>query len=126
MMRLIDPLLEWFDTDAPHRVDKALIVTTALSDVDLEQPRDGVGHLLFRHRRADDIPQRRRSGGRSADGDLVPLLAVLIDPENANVADVMMAAGIHAARHLDLDRAQVVQVIQVIEARVYLLRHVDR
>src|ERR1700676_230237 len=126
MIRLIHPLLKWFDTDAAHGIDKAFIVPMPLAHIDFEQPGNGVGYLLFRHRWADDFAKRRRTGRRTADGDLIPLLAVLIDAENPDVADVMMAASVHTARHLDLDRAQVVEIIQIVEARVYLLGHVDR
>ncbi len=61
-------------------------------------------------------PERGEAVGRAAEGDLVPLLAVLIDAEDADVPDVVVAAGIHAAGHLDLDLAQVVEVVEVIEA----------
>src|ERR1700733_3591714 len=126
MMRLIHALLEWFDTDAPHGINKALVVTVPLAHIDFEQPGDGLGHRVLRNRGTDDFAERRRSSRRATDGDLIPLLAVLIHAEDTDVADVMMAAGIHAARHLDLDRTEIVQIVQVVEARMYLLGHVDR
>jgi hypothetical protein len=41
---------------------------------------------------------------------------VLVDAKDADVADVVMATGVHAAGHLQFDLAQVVEVVQVIEA----------
>ena len=61
-------------------------------------------------------PERGEAAGRAAEGDLVPLLAVLIDAQDADVPDVVVAAGIHAAGHLDLDLAEVVQVVEIVEA----------
>ena len=51
----------------------------------------------------------------ATDGDLVPLLAVLIDAQNADVADMVMAAGVHAAGDVELDVADVVEVVEVVE-----------
>ena len=53
---------------------------------------------------------------RAAHRNLVPLAAVLVDAENADMADVMVAAGIHAARHVELEIADVVQVVEIVEA----------
>src|ERR1700674_4144458 len=98
MIRLIHPLLKCFDADAPHGVDKALVLTVPLAHIDFKQPGNGLGHLVFRHRWTDDFAERRRAGRGSANRDLVPLLAVLIDAENTDVADVMVAAAVHTAR----------------------------
>src|SRR6266404_8899509 len=122
--RGIHSLLERLHAETAHDVDEAL-VRLAPFDVDLEQARNGLGHLDLAHRRTDDVPQGCVRARRAADGDLVPLLAALVDAENADVPHVVMAAGIHAARHLDLDVAQIVEVIVVVEPVVDELRHVD-
>ena len=54
--------------------------------------------------------------GRAAEGQLVEFLALLIDAEDADVDDVMLAARVHAARHVEVDLADVVQVVEVVEA----------
>ena len=51
----------------------------------------------------------------AAERDLVPLLAVLIDAENADGAEVMVAAGVHATGDVELQFADVVLVIQILE-----------
>ena len=45
--------------------------------------------------------------GLAAERDLVDLFAVLLDPENADVADVMVAAGIDAAGNIDVQPAEI-------------------
>ncbi len=45
--------------------------------------------------------------------------------ENADVPDVMMAAAIHAPGHLDLDIAQIVEVVEIVEALLDLLHHAE-
>ncbi|OGA28514.1 MAG: hypothetical protein A3I01_00445 [Betaproteobacteria bacterium RIFCSPLOWO2_02_FULL_65_24] len=60
---------------------------------------------------------------RAADGDLVELLALLVHAENADVADVVMAAGIHAARDVEVELADIVQVVQIVEAPLDRLGH---
>ena len=89
--------------------------------VDLDDALDGGGDLRLRHRGPDDLAQCGEAVGRAAEGDLVPLLAVLIDAEDADVPDMVVAAGIHAAGHLDLDLAQVVEIVEIVEALLDLL-----
>src|ERR1700757_2489910 len=115
MSRGIDALLERLETEPAHGIDEMLVVVPAL-DVDLDQPRNHFGHLVRRERRADHLAQRGAFALRTADRHLVPLLAVLVDAEHADVADVMMAAGVHAAGHVERDLADVVQVVEVVEA----------
>jgi hypothetical protein len=50
--------------------------------------------------------------------DLVPLLVVLVDAEDADVGDVVVAAGVHAARDVERDVADVVEVVEVVELLV--------
>src|SRR5207302_1895699 len=52
----------------------------------------------------------------AADLDLVPLLAVLIHAEDADVAHVVVAARVHAAGNVQIELADVVLVIEIIEA----------
>src|SRR5882672_8559580 len=90
----IDRFLERFDADAVHDVDEALGVAVTPGEVALDQLFDDIGDLRARERRADDFAQRRTDAGLdlaliAADLDLVPLLAVFVDAEDADVADVM-------------------------------------
>ena len=58
--------------------------------------------------RAEDLADRGVLARRAAERDLVELLALLVDAEDADVADVVVAAGIDAAGDLDLELADVV------------------
>src|SRR2546430_2123878 len=98
----IDIFLERCDTDAVHHVDEALCVAVALREIAVDQPLDDVGHLGACERRTDDFAKRRLEPRAylalvAADLDLVPLLAVLIHAEDADVAHVVVAARVHAA-----------------------------
>ena len=53
---------------------------------------------------------------RAAQRHLVPLLAVLIHAQNADVAAVVVAAGVDAAADVQVDLAQVVQLVHVLVA----------
>src|SRR5882672_4023023 len=130
MMSAIDAFLEGFDANAPHDVDEAFALAVALLEVGSDQLLDHVGNLLARKRRADYLSDRRRRPGAreplvAADADLVPLLAVLVDAENADVTDVVMPAGIHAAGNVEVQLADVVDVVQAVEALLDRLRHWD-
>src|SRR5579862_417306 len=106
-MRRIGGFLEGLESDAPQRVDETLAVAAQVP-IALDDALDGDGHLRLRHGGTDDLAERGDAGCRAAEADLVPLLAVLVDAQHTNVADVVMAAGIHAAGHLQLDLAQVI------------------
>ena len=51
---------------------------------------------------------------------------VLVDAEDADVADVVVAAGVHAARDVQVQLADVVQVVEVVEAALDRLGDRDR
>src|SRR5215470_2259813 len=125
MSRGIHALLEWLQSQAPHGVDEVLVLVPAL-DVDFDEPRHHVRHLLRGERRADDLAERRAFSLRTANRNLVPLLAILVDAEHTDVANVMMSAGIHAPGHVERYLADVVQVVEVVEAPLDRFRDRDR
>src|SRR5258708_611170 len=95
-MRRISALPERLEADAAQRINEALAVRAQLA-VALDDALEGGRHLVLRHRWADDLTEGGEAVGRAAEADLVPLLAVLVDAEDADVADVMVPAGVHAA-----------------------------
>ncbi len=52
----------------------------------------------------------------AAERHLIPLRAVLIDAQNADVADVMVTARVDAARDVQRQVAEVVHVVEIVEA----------
>src|SRR6185503_3380142 len=111
----IDAFLEGLDADASHGIDESLAGVARL-EIGFDEALDHVGHLVRRERRADDLAERRVVTLRAADRHLVPLGPVLVDAEHADVPDVMLAARVHAARHVDVDLADVVEVVEVVES----------
>src|SRR4029453_4604903 len=104
----IDSLLEGLGADAPVGVDEALAVA-AIVEVGGDQGVNRLDHLVGGHGRTQDRADRRLAEvDVTAKADLVELDPVLIDAQDADVADVMMAAGVDAARDLDLQVADVV------------------
>src|SRR5712691_5840651 len=102
--------LEGFDADAVHHVDEALGVAVAAREVAIDQLFDYVRYFGTGKRRTDDLAEGCAAARPdftlvAADLDLVPLLAVLVDAQDADVADVMMAAGIHASGNVEIDFA---------------------
>src|SRR2546423_4542672 len=117
----IDVFLERRDADAVHHVDEALGVAIAVAEVALDQALDHVGHLGARERGTDDFAKCGLRATRAylalvaADLDLVPLVAILVDAEDTDMADVVVAAGVHAARDVQVEIADIVQVVEVVE-----------
>ena len=66
---------------------------------------DRIDHLGGGKALADDVADRGALVARAAERDLVELLALPVDAENADVAGMVVAAGIDAAGDLDLQRA---------------------
>src|SRR6202012_673671 len=101
----IDALPEWFDAEPFHRVDEKLLGRGAQRQIGLDAVLDHVGDLVVLHARADQRAELALPVGAAADGDLINLLAVLLDAENADMADMVMAAGIDAAGYIDVQPA---------------------
>src|SRR5262249_6676281 len=122
----IDPLLERLDADALDGIDEKLVRPRAQLKIGGGDILDHVGDLAIGHRRPPTRPQLGILVGAAADGDLVILLAVLLDAKNADVADVMVPAGIDAAGDIDVQPAEIARQIEIAEAAGDLLRHRNR
>src|ERR1700728_4483793 len=85
----IDALLERLGRDAADGVNESLILVAQLA-IHIENALHGGRDLFLRHRGTNDVPEAAGFARRAADGDLVPLLAVLIHAQDADVADVMV------------------------------------
>src|SRR6202171_4866427 len=121
----IDALLEGLDTQTAHGVDEALVLV-AFFHVDIDQAGDDVRHFLRGEGGPYHLAQGRGLGLIAADRDLVPLLAILIDAEHADIADVVVPARVHATGNVEIELADVIQVIEVVEAPLYRFRDRDR
>src|SRR5581483_7584200 len=120
LMSGIERLLERRVADAAIGVGKALAAAPFV-EIDIDELVDRAGHGVGGHRGTDDGAQRGVLVGAAADGDLIELLAVLIDPQNADMADMMVAAGVDAAGNLDAELADL--MVALGEMLAQLLRH---
>src|SRR5690606_16509531 len=84
--------------------DERLFGAGAMREIGIDQLLDGLGHGLGLEARPHDLAHGRVLGGVASDGDLVEFGALLLDPQYADMAGVMMAAGVDAAGDLDLER----------------------
>src|SRR6478736_5581069 len=122
----IDALLERLDAGAFHHLRESLLRTLAQLEVGGDDVLDDIGDLGVAHRRTDQGAEPGVLVGAPADRDLIELLVVLLDAENADVADMMMAAGVDAAGDVDVQPAEIARHVEVAEAAGDLLRDRDR
>src|SRR5215470_12707602 len=122
----IDALLERLDAHAADGIDEQLVWPFAQLEVGGSYILDHVGDVAIRHRRPQELAELGVLAGAATDRHLVILLAVLLDPENADMADVMMAAGVDAAGDVDVQPAEAAGEIEILEAPRDLFRHRDR
>ena len=76
-------------------------------DIGRDHVLDHIRDLVVGHRRTEQRAELGVLVGAAAERDLVELLAVLLDAENADMADMMMAAGIDAAGDIDVQPAEI-------------------
>src|SRR5690606_18057718 len=110
----IHSLLVRGHADALVGVDEALF-RGAVFYIYVDQPLNDDGHLISGEGRAEDLADGRVAAGFAAQGHLVELLAFLVHTENADMADVVMAAGVHAAGNVQLQFTDVRQVVEIVE-----------
>ena len=104
LMSSIELLLEGRLAEAAIGVEEALSVLAPV-EIDIEDRLHRIDDALGREGRADDVADAGILVGAAAEGHLIELLAFFVDAENADMADVMMAAGIDAAGNLDAELA---------------------
>src|SRR5262249_52367131 len=122
----INTLPEWLDAGAFHGIDEQFIRPRAELDISGGDILDHIGDLHVRHRRADQRTELSVFVGLATERDLIKLLAVLLDAENADMADMVVAAGIDAAGNIDVQTAQIAREIGLVEAPGDFLRNRDR
>src|SRR5690606_10411478 len=125
LMSFIEALLERLDADAAIGVDEPLALV-ALADIGRDDGLDRVDDFLFGEGTADDVADGRLLVRRATERHLVIFDALLVDAENADMADMVMAASVDAARGVDLQLADIVLALDVGEAARNLLRQGNR
>src|ERR1700693_1625136 len=90
----MDALLERLEAYALDRVDEDLAGALAQFHVGRDDVLDYVDDLAGRQRRAEQGAELGVLISAAADRHLVIFLPVLLDAENADVADMVMAAGV--------------------------------
>src|SRR3982750_4327253 len=108
----IERLLERRGTDTAVGVDKTFTGTEPKAEIGVDDLLDGVGDLFRKKAAADDFANRGVLVGRSAKRHLVELGALLLDAEDTDMADMVVAAGIDAAGNLQLQFADLALPLQ--------------
>src|SRR6185369_1555151 len=101
----IERLLERCLAQTAIRGDKRFVGTSALAEVEIDELLDGVGDLLGDKPMTENVADGRVLRPVAPHRNLVQLGALLLDAQHANVAHMVVAARIDAARNLDLQIA---------------------
>src|SRR5476649_184312 len=125
MIRCIDALLERVDADTLVGIDETLVFV-ALLDVHVDQLLDDIRHDVLSEGRAKDLAQAGVTAGATTQGDLIELFAFLVHAQNADVPHVVVTTSVHAAGNVQVQLADVEQVVQVVEAALDGLGNRDR
>src|SRR5262249_22495476 len=112
----IDALLERLDADPLDGREEYLVRPFAQFEIGCHYIFNHVRHLRVGHGRPDQRAERRVLVGAAADRHLEILLAILLDAEKADVADVMMTASIDAAGDIDVQPPEIAGEVEIAEA----------
>src|SRR3954453_14076647 len=93
----IERLLERRGTDTAVGVDEFFLRVEPKAEIGVDDLLDGIGDFFRREAPADDLADRSVLVGRTAQCHLVEFGALLLDTEDADMADMVVAAGIDAA-----------------------------
>src|SRR5215468_2727259 len=121
LMSGIDPLLEGLDAETLDGFEEGLVRALPQFEVGGYDFLHHIGDLRVRDGRPEQRAKFRPLVGTAAKSDLVELLVVLLDSQNADMADVMVAAGVDAARNVDVQPAKVAGKIEIAEPTGQLL-----
>src|SRR5215470_7767849 len=108
----IEGLLEGRRAD-PAPSGQEVFAVAAVGEVGGNDGVDGIRHGFSPEAGADDGTDRSIILGATAKRNLIELGALLIDAEDADIARVMMAAGIDAARHIEAQRPDLLLALQI-------------
>ena len=89
-----------------RRLGEGFLLVARAIQIGGDHVLDRLGDVGLGHRRADHGADGGVLVVAAADGDLVELLAVLLDAQNADMADMVVAAGVDAAGNLDRHLAE--------------------
>src|SRR5262245_41672054 len=101
----IERLLEGRGAEATVGCEEGLLCTRAQLEIGVDDLLDRIDDAVGAEAGAGDGGQRRILGTGAAEQQLVVLLPPLLHAQNADVADVVVAAGVDAAGDLDLEVA---------------------
>ncbi|RMU71751.1 hypothetical protein ALP24_05638 [Pseudomonas syringae pv. aptata] len=114
MIRCIDALLERVNANTLVGVDETLVFGPFFN-VDVDQLLDHVRHRLLRKGGAENLAQARVTAGAAAKRDLIELFTFLVHAQHADMADMVVPAGVHAAGDIQVQLADIEQVVQIVE-----------
>src|SRR5207247_10188363 len=100
----IQGLLEGCGPHSPPRGEEILAVV-AVGEIGGDDGVDGLRHGFRAEAGADDGPDGSVVLRAAAERDLVKLGAFLVDAQDADIAGMVVAAGIDAAGHVEAERA---------------------
>src|SRR5260221_10549378 len=123
LMSGIAPLLEGLDAETLDSLHKGLARPFPQFEVCGYDLLHHVGDLPVRDGRSEQRAELGPFVGAATKGDLVELLTVFLDAQNADMADVMVAAGVDAARNVDVKPTKVAGEIEIAEPPGQLLGH---
>src|SRR4249920_143215 len=121
----IEGLLEWRRTD-PAPGGEEVFAVVAVGKIGRDDGVDGIRHGFGPEARADDGADRGVVLRAAAERNLVELGAFLVDAENANIAGMVMPAGVDAAGHVEAKRPDQLLTCRIFEALGDLLGDRDR
>src|SRR5262245_55117944 len=104
----VNGLFEWFRPQAGVGGEEGLLWPRAQFQVGIDHLLDRIDDALGAKAWTGDAGQGRIFRARASEQQLVVLIAPLFDAQNANRPDVMVSAGVDAARNLDLEFAHLV------------------
>jgi hypothetical protein len=111
----IGALLERFEPDAAHGVEESL-AALAFFEIGVDHALHRIDDLVLAEARPQDFADGRVFRAGAAQLQLVEFDAFLVDAENADMARMMMAAGVDAAGNLDLQFADIALAFEIGEA----------
>src|SRR5262249_4551893 len=107
--------LEGRGTDAAIGGQEIFVLPGADLQISVDDAFDRIDDFIRRKAGSGDFADSAILVARAAERDLIGFNSLLLEAENADMANVMMAAGIDAAGNLDLQVADVARPVRIAE-----------